>query len=370
MPSFKTWAHSQSLPPAHDPLTTSIIPALLSSISRISTALRHHHHISATDDNTLNPFGDTQLNVDLLAEKIVRDTLAACPAVCTASSEEDPVERRVVHDGLLHDEAPPGDDDTTSASASPCYTVAFDPLDGSSIIGPNWTVGTIIGIWASSTALDRDPATHQVAAILGVYGPRTTALVAIRIPGHPPLCVEVGLAPSPSPGGHEEESDAHNMDPIVIRDSVRFTATAPTGTTTAAASATPKDKETRYFAPANLRAAADDARYWSLVERYIRAGYTLRYSGGLVPDVVHALTKGRGIYLSPVTGKSGAKLRRLYELLPVALVVECAGGTAVDPADGRRVLASAVGGCDERGGLVCGDGQEVELAMEELGRLL
>jgi sedoheptulose-bisphosphatase len=44
-----------------------------------------------------------------------------------------------------------------------------------------------------------------------------------------------------------------------------------------------------------------------------------------------------------VTATSKAKLRRLYELCPLALVVECAGGVAVDPVDGGRVLGREVG---------------------------
>ncbi|KAG5915208.1 hypothetical protein E4U42_000098 [Claviceps africana] len=322
-PSFQAWAAAQSLPAAHRPLTDSVLPALLTGIARIGAALRHRHHVAPAAGSPLNAFGDTQLNVDVLAEQLLRDALSACPSVATASSEEDPIERRV------HDSPPAS------------YTIAFDPLDGSSIIGPNWTVGTIAGIWSGPSALSLDPSTHQVAAVLGVYGPRTTALVAIRLPGLDPLCVEVGLPPSP------DES------PILLREAVLLE---------------PVLRNPRYFAPANLRAAAEDPRYWALVTAYVRAGYTLRYSGGLVPDVVHALVKGRGVYLSPVTARSAPKLRRLYELLPVALVVECAGGRAVDPAHGGNVLATPVRACDERGGIVCGNGPEVDFAMEELGR--
>ncbi|KAG5951772.1 hypothetical protein E4U58_001079 [Claviceps cyperi] len=359
MPSFRTWAQSHPLPETHQPLITSVIPALLGSIARISTALRHRHHISPTDGNTLNAFGDAQLNVDVLAEKILRDALAACPAVCTASSEEDPMERPVrgtpTEDEASHQNKVsqhPSSSSSASSSSSTYYTVAFDPLDGSSIIGPNWTVGTIIGIWHGTTALSQDPSTKQIASLLGVYGPRTTAFVAIRIPGQEPLCVEVGTPPADASGG---QPDQEKVDFPIIRDCVRL------------ASSPPSAGEIRYFAPANLRAAAEDARYWKLVERYIRGGYTLRYSGGLVPDVVHALVKGRGVYVSPVTARSKAKLRRLYELLPVALVVECAGGRAVDSAEGTDVLARAVERCDERGGLVCGNGNEVEFAMATLG---
>lgn len=86
-----------------------------------------------------------------------------------------------------------------------------------------------------------------------------------------------------------------------------------------------------------------------------------------MPDVVHMLVQGQGIYLSPVVNEEGkkgkAKLRRLYEVCPLALVVECAGGKAVDPVDGGRVLERSVGGCSEKGGIVCGSGGSVEEAI-------
>lgn len=103
-----------------------------------------------------------------------------------------------------------------------------------------------------------------------------------------------------------------------------------------------------------------------LISHFIEQRYTLRYSGGLVPDIAHALSKGNGVYVSPVNDKSKAKLRRLYELTPVALVVECCGGVAIDPADGREVLGRVVLDCDERGGIVCGTGDDVEMVMKAL----
>lgn len=77
-----------------------------------------------------------------------------------------------------------------------------------------------------------------------------------------------------------------------------------------------------------------------------------------MPHVVHALIKGHGVYVSPVTVASKAKLRRLNELAPIALIVECSGGLAIDPADGKEILERSVEDCDERPGLVCGDAEE------------
>lgn len=317
-------AHLQSLvsgQPNHTALVTEVIPSLLRTLPAIAKALRT---TSVSAAGSANAFGDDQLNVDVLAENVIRAALAKVPCIATASSEEDPVESRV-HAHAVH--------------TAEQYTVAFDPLDGSSIIGPNWTVGTIIGVWDGSSAVSHTarPRDTQVAAILGVLGPRTTAVVALRLPGQEGSCFEVSLA--------------DDGDMQVSRASVRLD-DAP---------------KTRYFAPANLRAAAENPAYLALVNDFVAQKYTLRYSGGLVPDVFHALVKGHGVYTSPVTPQSPAKLRRLYELAPVALLVECAGGLALDARDGSNVLDTPIRDTDERGGLVCGNRADVEMVR---GRLL
>ncbi|KAK7719807.1 hypothetical protein SLS64_001988 [Diaporthe eres] len=331
-------SHLEALTPqdgSRAELFGSVIPAVIDAVGEIAKALQKAHRVSLA--GTANTFGDDQLNVDVAAEEILRNTIAAqCASIVTASSEEDPVERPVDHSS---GETAAG----AAAGAAERYTVAFDPLDGSSIIAPNWTVGTILGVWDGATAVGRAPDEGQVAAVLGVYGPRTTAVVAVRIPGSDApsaTCFEIGL------GGDGSSRDAEVLRPAVRLDAPPF--------------------KTRYFAPANLRAAGQDARYGALVSGYIAEGYTLRYSGGLVPDVVHALVKGHGVYVSPVTAQSKAKLRRLYELFPVALIVEAAGGKAIDPTDGRRILDAVLQGTDERAGLACGTAEEVDKVRQAL----
>lgn len=306
-------------------LTNSVLPALLDAISEIATILRESQNVTAA--GTSNVFGDGQLNVDVSTENAMRKALAKCPSVLTASSEEDPVER-------------PGND-AQPKGASPTsekYTVAFDPLDGSSIIAPNWTVGTIIGIWDGDSALHQQPSERQIAAVLGVHGPRTTAIVALRIPGTKPICIELGI-----PKG--------SQDYEIVRSNVQLAA--------------PPFK-TRYFAPANLRVAADNEPYMRLITHFIQEKYTLRYIGGLVPDIVHALVKGHGVYVNPVTDANKAKLRRLYELLPIALIIECAGGKAIDSVNGEDILSRPLDNCNETGGLICGTGEDVDMVKKIL----
>lgn len=316
-----TYLQSRIKSPERSELCTSVIPSLIGAISAISKAIASSHDVSQV--GTANAFGDDQLNVDVEAESMIRSFIAWCPAIVTASSEEDPVEKPVEH--------------STTKATKEKYTIAFDPLDGSSIIAPNWTVGTIIGIWDGTSALKQNPESRQIASILGVYGPRTTVTVAIRIPGETPILFEAGLG---------EESETFTL----VRPDVKLLS-APYAT--------------RYFAPANLRFAGEDKPYMDLITHYIKKRYTLRYAGGLVPDVVHMLVKGHGVYVSPV-GAGKAKLRRLYELCPIAMIMECAGGQAYNPETGRRILLTEVADCDERGGLICGNSDEVMAASEAL----
>ncbi|KAI1328645.1 fructose-1-6-bisphosphatase [Xylariaceae sp. FL0255] len=303
----------------HQSLIDSVIPALLDSIAATAETLRTAHHVGRV--GSANAFGDDQLNVDVLAEQHIRSALDRCPSVVTASSEEDPVER-AVHNVPV-------------SKYEEVYTVAFDPLDGSSIIAPNWTVGTIIGIWGGRTALAVRPSWRLTVSIIGVYGPRTTAYLAAKNMEGDDLCLELGIN---GPGQPIE----------IIRPKVRF--------------AEPPYK-TRYFAPANLRAANEDPAYMGLVTNLIANRYTLRYSGGLVPDIVHALVKGHGLYISPVSPGSKAKLRRLYELLPIALLIECAGGVAMDPVEQCRILGYELRDINETGPLICGNRGEVYTKM-------
>lgn len=325
IPSPELQAYLESILPQSDrsSLRDSLLPVLLQSISAVSVSLRTSHNVTLA--GTANTFGDDQLNVDVAAENIIRAALAECPSVATASSEEDPIEVEV------HPQQQQQGKET--------YTVAFDPLDGSSIIAPNWTVGTIVGIWDGPSAIHQPPREKQIAAIFGVFGPRTTAIIAVRIPGAPSSCFEISL-------DHDAGGIAASQ---IIREEVRL-----------------ESRTIRYFAPANLRAAADHPRYMALIQHYITSKYTLRYCGGLVPDIVHALVQGQGIYVSPVFEPIKAKLRRLYELCPVALIMECAGGSAVDPADGSGILDKALGNTDERGGLVCGNVDEVDKVKQIL----
>lgn len=116
--------------------------------------------------------------------------------------------------------------------------------------------------------------------------------------------------------------------------------------------------EGKLFAPANLRAAQDLPGYAALLDGYMSSRYTLRYTGGMVPDVTQLIVKGYGVFASPESQAAPAKLRLLYEALPMAFVIERAGGASSDGSASlldRKVLTF-----DERTPVCLGSGAEVK----------
>lgn len=230
----------------------------------------------------VNAYGDEQLAVDMIANKCLLETLEYSGVCECAVSEEEPevVPIEGVTDG---------------------YSVAFDPLDGSSIIDTNFAVGTIFGIWPGSFAKTIPGITgrDQSAAGVCVYGPRTCLTVAFK---HLPGCFEFQL-----------QDDGKF---ILVKDTFQI-------------------HEGKMFSPGNLRATFDNPEYEKLVNYWINEQYTLRYTGGMVPDVFQIIVKEKGVFSNVTSPTTKAKLRLCFEVAPLGLLVEKAGGFS--SADGQSI---------------------------------
>uniref|UniRef100_M4CG88 Uncharacterized protein n=1 Tax=Brassica campestris TaxID=3711 RepID=M4CG88_BRACM len=178
----------------------------------------------------VNSFGDEQLAVDMLADKLLFEALQYSHVCKYACSEEVPE---------LQDMGGPVEGG---------FSVAFDPLDGSSIVDTNFTVGTIFGVWPGDK-LTGVTGADQVAAAMGIYGPRTTYV----------------LAGKGFPGTHE----------FLLLDEGKWQHVKETT----------EINEGKMFSPGNLRATFDNSEYSKLIDYYVKEKYTLRYTGGMVPDV-------------------------------------------------------------------------------------
>lgn len=252
---------------------------------------------------TENVFGEQQLKLDVASNDLLVERLKTCPFVSVLASEE------------LDQEIP--------CHKEGEYGVAFDPLDGSSLVDVNFSVGSIFSIYKTDTFIGRTPG-EQLAAAIAVYGPRTTF-----------ICTA---------GKGTHEYTFHDNDFFLTQENMKIS------------------EEGNYFAPGNLRACAKSPEYRKLITHWLEKQYTLRYSGGMVPDVGHILKKGKGIFTYPgYSDVPEGKLRLLFECGPMAYLVEQAGGSA---SDGRiRILDKKIESITQRTPIFLGSKKEVEQAF-------
>ncbi|CAL8468441.1 g7981 [Coccomyxa elongata] len=294
--------------PQHEKLGT-VLSAIASGVEDIAQLLRSGQ--TSGEVGTVNSFGDKQLEVDIAADDIIFNRLKQSCAVATASSEERPKEITVGGQG---------------------YAVAFDPLDGSSIVGANFSVGAIFGVWKGDKLLGRT-GEEQAAAAYAVFGSRTSLIVALPDPG-----ATTGKTVQEYTLIHQPEGSVWKL----TRDNIKIT-------------------EKKVFAPANLRAAAENTTYRNLISQFILENFTLRYTGGFVPDVHHILIKGGGIFLNPVSPSAPAKLRLLYECAPLAFVVEAAGGASSNGTE--SILQLSITSLDLRTPISIGSKEQVQKSL-------
>jgi sedoheptulose-bisphosphatase len=262
--------------------------------------------------------------LQVIADNLIWDAVKKSDVVREGASEEDPVVRNV--------------DETGNGE----FTVCWDPLDGSSIVDNNWAVGTMMGIWPKSTGLLGATGADQVTSLVALYGPRTTVLVALDSGTYE---FSYGCTPEGCqlPDGSWEPW-------ICSRHNIKIS------------------PDCKIFSPANLRAAQDLPGYKALVNYYMENRYTLRYSGGLVPDVYQQFTKHQGVFSNPTSDKSPAKLRLAFEAAPFALLVEKAGGKTSDGVTGGSILDVQINSVDQRTALCIGSASEVDRFNEMVVR--
>ncbi|MDM7322060.1 MAG: class 1 fructose-bisphosphatase [Gammaproteobacteria bacterium] len=241
---------------------------------------------------TENVQGETQKKLDVITNNVFTNTLARGGQVAALASEE--------MDAVYN---------LPATARRGKYLVVYDPLDGSSNIDVNVTVGTIFSILrapegvANPTEQDfLQAGTEQVAAGYCIYGPST---IMILTTGH-------GV-------------NGFTLD----KDIGEFMLTHPNITIPA---------DTAEFA-INM----SNQRFWEEpVQKYVAdciAGetgplgkrYNMRWVASMVAEVHRILTRG-GIFMYPIDSKTrdkGGKLRLMYEANPMSMIVEQAGGMSI-----------------------------------------
>lgn len=211
------------------------------------------------------------------------------------------------------------------------YAVTIDPLDGSSNIDVNATIGTIFGVWRRKSAeggpADEGdvlrPGYEQGASGYVIYGAGTVLVIAT-----------------------EHGVNGFTLDPSVGE----FFLSHPSIRT---------PQKATIYSVNDAYAAEWPAGMSAFVDRCRAPGskWSARYIGSLVADFHRNLLKG-GVFLYPATSKApNGKLRLLYEAFPLAFIAEQAGGAATD---GRtRILDKIPATLHDRSALVIGSADDV-----------
>ena len=214
------------------------------------------------------------------------------------------------------------------------YIVVFDPLDGSSNIDVNVSVGTIFSIYLLPQGVTGDPGSaildasiQQLAAGYVLYG---TSTMLVYTAGNGVY----GFTLDPSVGAY-----------VLSHDDMRMP--------TRGKYYSCNEANSEHFPP-QYRIYLDHLR-----TKPNNVEYSSRYVGSLVADFHRTLING-GIYLYPPTaGHRQGKLRLLYEARPLAFIAEQAGGMALDGE--QPILARAAANIHDRTPLVVGSREEVEI---------
>ncbi|QLD88327.1 class 1 fructose-bisphosphatase [Natronomonas salina] len=250
-----------------------------------------------------NPSGEQQLEADVYADELLEERLLDIDAVGSYASEE--------RDDVVED-----DPDAE-------YHVAADPLDGSSNLKSNNTMGTLFGVYESPLpASGRD----LVASGFVLYGPITTMVVA-------------------RDGGVTEAVLEDDGTRQVVDEDLSL----------------PEEPTVYGFGGRVPQWTDDFAGYVDEVEDELK----LRYGGAMIGDVNQVLTYG-GIFGYPgLEGRPEGKLRLLFEGHPIAYVVESAGGASSNGE--RSLLDCEPDGLHQRTPLFVGDDGYIDRLEDALG---
>ncbi|MCQ2767391.1 class 1 fructose-bisphosphatase [Helicobacter pylori] len=219
-----------------------------------------------------NSSGDTPIKADLALDKFLEETFLSLENIKSVFSEEK---------------------ETPVTKENGSYLIAYDPLDGSSVMEANFLVGTIIGIYEKDYK-----AQNLVASLYVVFGHKIELVVALE---------EVYRYAF-------YQNKFHFIETIVLENKGKIVASG----------GNQKDFSL------GLKKA---------LEGFFVENYRLRYSGSMVADVHHVLIKKGGMFSYPQK-----KLRKLFEVFPLALIIEKAKGEAFyfDKGVKKRLLEQSV----------------------------
>jgi fructose-1,6-bisphosphatase I len=277
------------------PYASGDLSRLLADIGVASKIVNHKVNKAGLQDilgveGNVNVQGEVQMKLDVFADNAMFNAMRWGGQVCGAASEEN--------------EKYSAFDNETCRKAK--YVILFDPLDGSSNIDVNVSIGTIFSVFRRSSSVGDlanvndflQKGSEQVAAGYVIYGSST---MLVYTTGHGVN----GFTLEPSIG----EFCLSHPDMKIPEDGAIYSI----------------NEGNLNISPKGVQ---EYVGWCKEIDKKTNRPYSARYIGSLVADFHRNLIKG-GIYIYPGTDKSpDGKLRLMYESNPLAFIVEQAGGSA------------------------------------------
>lgn len=235
-----------------------------------------------------NSDGDRQKALDIEADEAFAAALATVPVRWLASEERETIEEL----------DPEG-----------CLAVAIDPLDGSSNIDVNASIGTIFSILDARETGEASflrPGREQIAAGYAIYGPQTALILTL---GNGTLLFLL----DPDSGEYIRSGNALSIPPSTSEFAINTS------------------NYRHWDTP--VRAFIDDC--FAGTDGPRGENFNMRWIASLVAETHRILVRG-GVFLYPRDARNGyerGRLRQVYECAPIAFIVEQAGGKATDGCD-------------------------------------
>ena len=304
MTTLADWLAAQNV----DAGLASVMTTMAAASVEIAGVLRHAAITGQTGlAGHTNVLGEAQKALDVISNDIVLNHIGQNPAVSILVSEEL--------------------DEAVHLQNQGAYMVATDPLDGSSNLDVNVTVGTIFSILDARQGL-LQPGSAQLGAGYAAYGPATSLVITF------------------GPSAAAFTLNDHGVFVLTTERLSVPTASAEYAINTAREGLW--DAATRGYVAENVAGETGPEG----------KRYNMRWIGSMVADVHRILMRG-GIFLYPLDSENAAKggrLRLLYEGNPMALLVQAAGGKSttgrqsvldVVPTDIHQRVPVVLGSADE-----------------------
>ncbi len=281
-----------------------LLHTILNSCIEIKKKLERAPLYDISYSESINSSGDIQKPLDIYANDLIIENIRKnkCAKYLYSEELEDKV---IIEDGQE-------------------YTFCFDPLDGSSNIDCNVSIGTIFSIYHGNSYAFEDILLSGYV----IYGFSTELILT---------CKDDVVK--------RFVYDNHSTNWVYVENVI-----------------IPKNHK-KIYCINHGNENVWHSKMRNYIDFYRNNGYTQRYVGSMVADIHRTLLySGFFSYPTDLKNKNG-KLRLLYECIPMSMIIENAGGLAIDE-DGKRICEMNVNKIHQKMGIIMGSKEDIERYIE------